>query len=1060
MAKRKYIIFSALIIAKILISITLAIFFGFISFADEADAATVQSNQVKVKGSATVYYIDYAKGVKKAYVNAKSFLSYGNKWNSIKTISQNKLDQWSDLHLVKVKNSPAVYYIDNGQKTLIKSEAEFKNLGYKWSDIVVISQTDLDQYKNNLNLVAAANYGNPDKSDGTILIDTIDTNSQNYIPSNSRSNTLAIFDFTAKGNKAEIKGITLTKGGVIGDASIDSIYLTDENGNLLTEKYQLNNRQVFFNLSGQPITIASGQTQRIYVKADINKQASSNQTLSVRIANEEDVNASASLSADFPLASEEFKIVDGSQNLGDLAITFKNVTTNTRTVSIGTKKQTIASFNVKENSKNENIIIKKITISATGTVYDSDLSNFILMDDSGNTLGTSAMLNRKVVFTINNYKIRKNHEINFLVKADVISGDGRDFKFYIESSQDIEAAGLESGYSTSATLDKGTDSENYNRFEINRTAVFLSVSSDENLKIYRDQENAIISNYELRNNLGDIRLNSMSVELVASNGAPALDTPIIIYDKKSGDEIASIDPKKVTNKTAQVNLSNYSVQSGKTTNLLFKTNIPDTAETQNSYQLNIKSLSYYIGDSNILYTDNYILSGQSAQVIKPGIYVAAGTFEKDDLAVAGKEKVKLGTFHLEASGEKVKITSVTISSVSGFGNMTYMNGFANLALYKNNSRVSDIIVKPNENSYTFTGLKITIDEGKSIELNLKADSSSNTTGSYKFMLENVVAQGDGSKASVSVSNQKIESEAVTFSQSLVEISALNGGSISKKTEKNVMGTFTFTNKSNEIMKLKNITVVTTDCTGNISSVNGYKNLRFGTSAGKDVSSKATPVADSNKISFNYSLGVGETLTANLYIDTKDTASLCAMKVYLRGLQAEGRTSHVVATIKGDPTLAMAVATSSSNNNTDDDDNAPQTVKDDFIKPVSGRITYGFHDSDYPYKNISEHEGIDIEASQGTKVKASAAGYVSSIVDGGASGCTYIVLQHRNNITTLYAHLSKVSVKLGQAVEQGEEIGLSGGTPGTYGAGAYTTGPHLHFELMVNGTNVDPEKYLK
>jgi len=68
--------------------------------------------------------------------------------------------------------------------------------------------------------------------------------------------------------------------------------------------------------------------------------------------------------------------------------------------------------------------------------------------------------------------------------------------------------------------------------------------------------------------------------------------------------------------------------------------------------------------------------------------------------------------------------------------------------------------------------------------------------------------------------------------------------------------------------------------------------------------------------------------------------------------------------------------------------------------------------------------------------------------------------HDNNISTLYGHLSKINVKVDDQVYAGQAIGLSGGTPGTYGAGPYTNGPHLHFEVKESGISVDPMGYLK
>ena len=129
-----------------------------------------------------------------------------------------------------------------------------------------------------------------------------------------------------------------------------------------------------------------------------------------------------------------------------------------------------------------------------------------------------------------------------------------------------------------------------------------------------------------------------------------------------------------------------------------------------------------------------------------------------------------------------------------------------------------------------------------------------------------------------------------------------------------------------------------------------------------------------------------------------------------------------------------------------------------VSPDRGVTAY-FHDPDYPFRYIFEHPGIDIRASQSTPIKAPEAGYVARVKFAGDKTYAYLMLIHNDGLSTVFGHISAVYVKEDEYVTKGQTVALSGGMPGSVGAGNLTTGSHLHFEVRLDGIPVNPLEYL-
>lgn len=124
-------------------------------------------------------------------------------------------------------------------------------------------------------------------------------------------------------------------------------------------------------------------------------------------------------------------------------------------------------------------------------------------------------------------------------------------------------------------------------------------------------------------------------------------------------------------------------------------------------------------------------------------------------------------------------------------------------------------------------------------------------------------------------------------------------------------------------------------------------------------------------------------------------------------------------------------------------------------PVMGRITSSFGERIDPFGGDGEgefHRGIDIAAPSGTAIHATADGVVVSAAWGTGYG-REVVLNHGHGITTLYAHMSSMAVIPGETVSRGQVIGY-------VGTSGHSTGAHVHYEVRIHNTPVNPHRYMR
>ena len=119
----------------------------------------------------------------------------------------------------------------------------------------------------------------------------------------------------------------------------------------------------------------------------------------------------------------------------------------------------------------------------------------------------------------------------------------------------------------------------------------------------------------------------------------------------------------------------------------------------------------------------------------------------------------------------------------------------------------------------------------------------------------------------------------------------------------------------------------------------------------------------------------------------------------------------------------------------------------FIRPVSGYIS-----SPFGNRHGRFHSGLDIATARGTGIRAAAGGTVTKVAYSNVSYGNRLVIDHGNGVQTVYAHCNSINVSQGQKVAQGQFIATVGST-------GNSTGPHLHFEIRINGRTYNPQNYV-
>jgi len=867
--------------------------------AEAAFGVDLQIKQVKTANSGVVYYLDHARGKKKTYPNAASFLAYGNKWSDIVTISQAELDKWPEINLARTKEDSTVYYIKDGKKTPIRSAADFVSFGFDWQDVVMIRDKDLENY----NLADYSQVGLNTVAVRLALSLDATNPKADVAPFGAKDVKIAVFNFKAHGQDVAIKKITVAFKGVFNINGLDKVRLTD--GERYFDITSSNNRKMTFNFDSSPLRISVNSEKKISILVNFkNYSGSTNHEIRAAIEQASDIEADTNAAGNFPVSGNAFKIIDAGDILGKVKIQEKSITTNTYSKAIiGNTKQVIARFNVSETTGKESILVRKLVIKNFGTIDTNTLKNFILTDGNGKIVSQATLMgpDSKVVFNIKDYKIGKKGNIDFVVLADIVYGEGRNINF---DMNDADVVGGDYGYSSATTFANINEKISIGREAL--TAKILDLKN--NGKVFKNKNGALFGVFEITGVGKRVALSSISFALIKSSSAPALDDDVFLVNYATGEILGTLNASAFGSEAASFNVGTF-IDARKKLSIALVGEFPDTSKEGNNYAFSLNKIEYKT-DNSASFIDTLNIKGKNVAVKKSSLSIYKNTAMTPTNFIKGQKGVCIASFIIAAgSGDDTMLNGLTffnslngssISSDDSVGNVRLVVGAGKAVPYLGSIG----------NSLVFENLNQKVSAGKNVEVKVLADIDPNSnTSEAQLKLTDVDARNYATYAMTNITGLGAVSNKVTFGVSGFSLANLSGGSIKVGSSSNALASFSLSNSGEEDIALKNMNISTT---GNgISNLAGFSNLKvvatYGTTQ-KTLSTLSKPTGGLCNISlgqFVLTKAMGA-VVFKLSIDANANAAIDHFEIGISNIDAQGKFSGLAVSPANVPTSNVEV----------------------------------------------------------------------------------------------------------------------------------------------------------
>ncbi len=529
-----------------------------------ADGALIKSNALNSDGTPTYASLDVyivklvgAKKFKRLMLNPQVLSSYGHLAGAtINVVDQATMDSYTTSGLVRVDTDPAqkVFGLapngDIGAKSWINTTtADFLAAGADPDSIYTINSVDGGNYTAVADVTTIAQvqaFLTSGTLPGNVIVGgplTVSLAADNAASANvqkgSANNNVLKFTLVGGTTATTVTGITLKSYGTTeatGVVDVSAVKLYDESGIQVGNNRTPTGNQVNFVIV-PALSIPANGSRTVTVTADIGTAAATLAIVRYGIESATGISASAAFTGAFPIIGNNFSIVPAGQ-LGSVTVSQFGSLPKTA-VKIGEKNIVMERFNVSAGS-NEDVAINQITLTNSGTMSASDVSNLRIVTTGTTTVlaGPTTVTNNKATFNLTTpITLTKGSSTNLDLIGDIVDGNSHTVSFA------IAAGGVVSKGATSGTNVSSTGTTTANAITIGNETVTVVMSSSHPqgtaALIIKTTNKKDIAKFDVRANGGQVILNTVSIKMTDATDALSATnyvSSIGIYD---GDSLIS-----------------------------------------------------------------------------------------------------------------------------------------------------------------------------------------------------------------------------------------------------------------------------------------------------------------------------------------------------------------------------------------------------------------------------------------------------------------------------------------------------------------------------------------